>query len=380
MDRQTKIDSIVSLMEDFPAAFNYLNLAGNRAFADWFMPRLEALREFDFWEDDELRVIQARRLGNLLSYLKKTSPFWKERLLAYGINPRSASILEDIKRLPVIDRKFFTGKEAYALPRDESHSMIHTRYTSGTTDTSMAVLISDPEMSLDILSCLFRQPYFDLQKMRELLGRKFFFFLGRTVLPHYASFARGFPLDNFTKLSDPNVRGEIYGILKKEPQTLWAFSTVAAEFAHYLAQDGESLPLLAAYTHSESSPIDERLFVREKLNVPVVHLYVACETAIIGDECTSHFGKGYYHIPRERALIEVLDGDNLPVKNNEEGKLVVTILDRKITPILRYANGDRGRILSVSCDCGKKSPLFEMLGREGDRILFGRHRSCIVPF
>ncbi|KKT17641.1 MAG: hypothetical protein UV98_C0004G0009 [Parcubacteria group bacterium GW2011_GWB1_43_6] len=370
MNQQVKIDAIVSLIESFPAAFNHLNLAGNREFIDWFMPRLDALRESDFWDEKVIEEIQTRRLQNLLSYLQQTSPFWKQRLDAFGIRPESASILKDLKLLPVTDYELFAEeKGAYAIPRGEPQPVIHTRYSSGTTGRNKMILISDPEISLDILSCLFRKPIFDAVAIRKMLERKFFLFLGRTVLPHYASFASSFPLDNYTRLSDPDTRNEIYRILKTSPQILWAFSSIAYEFAHYrLVDDSPPSPLLAIYIHSESSTCEEKLFIKNTFNVPVVHLYISCETAIIGDECSSYFGYGYYHIPRERTIIEIVDENGSPVNDHQEGRIVVTILDRKITPIIRYANGDRGKFPKITCACGKKSPLLEVRGREGENI------------
>lgn len=369
MNNQVKKDMIVSLMESFPPAFNHLNLTENKDFINWFMPRLEVLRESDFWSDDEIKEIQTRRLQNLLSYLERVSPFWKQRLVTFNINPKSISILGDLRKLPVTDRELFIKDAgAYAIPRDEKQPTIHTRYTSGTTNTSLAVLMNEPEMSLTVLSCSFRHSHLNLQIIHSILQRKFFLFLGKTVLPHYASLARSFPFDNYAKMSDANIRKEIYRIIRAEPQILWVYPSIASEFAHFLIRDGVSLPLLAVYLHSESSTLKEKIFIKSAFNVPVIQFYASGETGLIGYECPSYFGNGYYHIPRERAIFEVLDENNLPVKKNSEGRLVITILDRKITPILRYANGDRGRFVDVSCSCGNKSPLYEMLGREGEKI------------
>jgi len=44
MNKQIKIDTIVSLVEDFPSGLNHLDLAGNKEFINWFLPRLEILR------------------------------------------------------------------------------------------------------------------------------------------------------------------------------------------------------------------------------------------------------------------------------------------------------------------------------------------------
>jgi phenylacetate-coenzyme A ligase PaaK-like adenylate-forming protein len=50
---------------------------------------------------------------------------------------------------------------------------------------------------------------------------------------------------------------------------------------------------------------------------------------------------------------------------------VVTGLTKKHMPIIRYRVGDLGRWLLKTCSCGRKEPLFEILGRCDDRIHVG---------
>ena len=60
-----------------------------------------------------------------------------------------------------------------------------------------------------------------------------------------------------------------------------------------------------------------------------------------------------------------------PVPRGETGELVVTGLNKKHMPIIRYRVGDLGRWAAGSCGCGRKEPLFEILGRCDDRIHVG---------
>ena len=67
--------------------------------------------------------------------------------------------------------------------------------------------------------------------------------------------------------------------------------------------------------------------------------------------------------------MEIVDDDGKQLKNDGEGNIVLTVLDRTAMPIIRYSTGDRGRILSKLCSCGKLAPLLELQGRKKAIIL-----------
>ena len=62
-------------------------------------------------------------------------------------------------------------------------------------------------------------------------------------------------------------------------------------------------------------------------------------------------------------------GKSLP--SNESGELLVTDLLNEVFPLIRYRNGDRGRILDKKCSCGSCFPLLgKIQGRITDVIRF----------
>jgi phenylacetate-coenzyme A ligase PaaK-like adenylate-forming protein len=60
-----------------------------------------------------------------------------------------------------------------------------------------------------------------------------------------------------------------------------------------------------------------------------------------------------------------------PVARGSVGELVVTGLNKRHMPIIRYRVGDLGRWADRTCECGREEPLFEILGRCDDRIHVG---------
>ena len=74
-------------------------------------------------------------------------------------------------------------------------------------------------------------------------------------------------------------------------------------------------------------------------------------------------GLGDLKIVGERCVVEILDDDNNPVPDGQEGYIVVTDFENTMTPIIRYKSGDRGK-----CRFHKNGyrVLYDIIGRGVD--------------
>jgi len=99
--------------------------------------------------------------------------------------------------------------------------------------------------------------------------------------------------------------------------------------------------------------------------------YATNDVGAIGYQCR-HLSGGFHHIHNELQYVEILNPKTLkPVKIGEEGKVIVTNLNRRLQPIIRYDVGDMGRWLDKKCPCGEPGPIFELLGRSDDVLIIG---------
>ncbi|HAH31287.1 MAG TPA: hypothetical protein DCL44_03120 [Elusimicrobia bacterium] len=99
--------------------------------------------------------------------------------------------------------------------------------------------------------------------------------------------------------------------------------------------------------------------------------YASADAGVIGFQCPECV-KGQHHLFAFSQFIEFVDQDTMaPMKKGDIGELVVTGLSKKHMPIIRYRVGDLGRWVMKPCGCGRKEPLFEILGRCDDRIHVG---------
>jgi phenylacetate-CoA ligase len=101
------------------------------------------------------------------------------------------------------------------------------------------------------------------------------------------------------------------------------------------------------------------------------------ETKEIAWECL----EGGLHVNADVVLVEILDSAGRSLPEGREGDIVVTLLVNRAMPFLRYRMGDRGRLGTSECVCGRATPMLDVLsGRESETLVLagGRRLSPLV--
>jgi phenylacetate-CoA ligase len=95
--------------------------------------------------------------------------------------------------------------------------------------------------------------------------------------------------------------------------------------------------LKKVFTTSEVCDDLDKKILENGFGVPVINEYGAAELDLIGFEDQN----GDWLVNYETLFVEILDDNNLPVNDGQEGKVVVTSLYNKAMPFIRYELGDR---------------------------------------
>src|SRR4030095_2356088 len=109
--------------------------------------------------------------------------------------------------------------------------------------------------------------------------------------------------------------------------------------------------------------------------------YGAPEYAPIAAECAF----GNKHLFEDRAIIEVVDENGRVLPPGERGdRILLTLLERRTQPLIRYEISDMVRELPGTCACGRPFRLIESIeGRREDILYFpprgGEARVAIHP-
>ena len=108
--------------------------------------------------------------------------------------------------------------------------------------------------------------------------------------------------------------------------------------------------------------------IKNKWNIELYSTYASTEMSTAFAEC--EFQQGGHHHP-ELIIVEILDDDNTPVNEGEEGELVITTLGVEAMPLLRFKTGDVVRAHYNACKCGRNTlRLGPVIGRKKHMIKY----------
>jgi phenylacetate-CoA ligase len=114
--------------------------------------------------------------------------------------------------------------------------------------------------------------------------------------------------------------------------------------------------------------------IENMFGTKVYDYYGSRETNNLAGECK----EGLMHVLAFHNYIEVLNNHNQPVKEGEEGRVIVTNLHNYSMPFLRYEIGDMAVLGPKKCKCGNTLPtLKKVTGRITDH--FVKEDGTIIP-
>jgi phenylacetate-CoA ligase len=159
-------------------------------------------------------------------------------------------------------------------------------------------------------------------------------------------------------LPEESMRQIVAHINSWKPRMLWCYRDGIYVLAQYINQHGivvhppVSVVLGGATVYPFMAVTIEKAF-----RAPVISAYGSREIGAAACECGA--GEGH-HLAAQSHIVESIDPNERPVME-EEGELVITPLMNWAMPFIRYRIGDRGRLTSRRCSCGRAFPLLDAL-------------------
>jgi phenylacetate-CoA ligase len=296
---------------------------------------------------------QRRRLTRILGSARSL-PGYRDRLASWspGEDPYEA-----LARLPVLERsRVQDDPDAFRDARVDSLALT----SSGSTGTPLA-------LRLDRRARWRRRRQFGL------------FFLRHGWLPWRSSVSVKVVSDPSARLGsgalDRTVlaRRAVVSVLDPPERQFESLRRADPEILHGLPSALEQIALRAEaagwrpsrlrriFTASEALPPPLRELLERALGAPVIDSYAASE-ALVGWECAHRRG---IHVLGGNVVLEVLGDDGEPAEPGDVGHVVITTLDNRAMPLLRYAIGDLAIAPRVeACPCGRRGLLIpRVLGR-----------------
>jgi phenylacetate-CoA ligase len=323
--------------------------------------------------------LEATQLGNLqhqLQFVYQNSPFYQNRFKSAGIRPEHIQTINDLRRLPLLDKGDLLDDQTDNPPYGSRLSVAEEKIamlilTSGTSGTGQEVYAMT-RMDVEFSGSAWANWYYrcGMRKGDQLLltwplgtnsGPQGAFLgsykLGANTLPIA-------PYDSKSKIKTYMLKFSPAGIVVT-PAYLSHMTVLCDELGIDPKENFPNLKAIMIATEAYPTSWAERM--EQIWGTRIYELYGntqqcglaagTCETGVL----TKSGERGCLHLDEWHTIFEVIDRETLePVESGEEGELVLTNLFREGSPLIRFRTNDRVRFLEHgSCTCGRPTNCLE---------------------
>lgn len=158
-----------------------------------------------------------------------------------------------------------------------------------------------------------------------------------------------------------------------KPTALLGLPSVIIQLAELVKARGADVKIRTVLYGGEHVGAEARAFLHEVLGCEAVVSagYASVDAGPVGYQC-SHSEGTVHHLLYDYQFLEIIDPETLEVlPRGSVGEIVITNLNRRLMPMIRYRTGDQGRRVEGTCPCGRPGARFELLGRCDDVVRVG---------
>ena len=323
---------------------------------------------------DALASLARDRLRQLLAFAARELPYYRRLFASRGVRPEQDDAYAALQRLPVLDKP-----AARAHARDMTWPAVpggpRPAVTGGTSGDTLNFHLDRGHHARNMGARLALH-----QSLGVRPGDRRLFLWGSPIEVRRSRWRLLRDVLINERVADafdlPAERMYAYleFIRSYRPRLMYGYGTALALLArHALKRGGPPLPAPRAVilTSDETTP-DERAAVQAAFRAPALNEYGSREMGIIAHECLH----GALHVLTPLVYVEILR-DGRPVPPGEAGQIVCTNLAGRAQPLIRYAQGDFGRLRPEPCACGSPLPVLVLEGaRSNGFIVLADGRLC----
>ncbi|MFC4816356.1 phenylacetate--CoA ligase family protein [Flavobacterium sp. GCM10023249] len=339
-------------------------------FFDWSLringfPMKKATAEFDaiisLSETEHQQFIENKK-KEIVAFHLEHNPYYKN----FVGNTKT----EDWNNIPVMTKKDFQKPLVERLSRGYSEKSVFKNKTSGSSGDPFVFAKDKYAHAITWASIIYRFGWYGIDFNQSFQARFYgipldFFGYTKERIKDFLGKRYRFTIFD---LSDKVLENVLKKFQQKEFDYINGYTSSIVLFAKFLQQKNIILTticptLKVCMVTSEMLFEEDKILLEKYLGVPVVNEYGASELDLIAFQNRA----GDWQLNAETLFVEVLDENNQPLPNGQEGKIVITSLFNKAHPFIRYDIGDIGIVDEKSTT--QKPLLKTLIGRTNDIAL-----------
>lgn len=333
---------------------------------------LKELNQSQSWPLQKQQEYQFEKLLRLIHHSVEHVPYYRELFRNEKLVVADIKEPEDIRKIPILTKEIARERNPQLVSRDVDRRRVMKGVTGGTTGPPLKLLRDIPDRNFTWAA--FYRWY---QWMGVNYGDRMVQLWGTPAVLHVPlsykirSAAKDFYYNrhiiNSFHLNERTIPGLLEKIEKEKPLFIRGYLSALIQVSEYILSNHITLshkPRALSSTTETLFPAYKKL-IETAFGSKLYDQYGCGECNSISFDAGDKNG---LYIATEHALLEVLNQDNSHA-GLEQGRFVVTNLDNYAMPIIRYENGDSGRLSEYDETSEIKLPAMkEVLGRTADTI------------
>lgn len=338
---------------------------------------LKELSDSQYFTKKELEEVQTRKLIHLISHAYQNVPYYRRVMNERDLRPIHIQSKSDLSKLPILTKDIIRKNYNDMISIDKRKYVISK--TGGSTGEPLS-------FHLDIDSVSFG-------KAANLRGMGWagYRFGDKTIVIAGSSLGisnekEGIKTKIIRKIANKIPLPAIHldnSIISKyckqinssKPKYIRGYPSAIFLVAHFILENHLSIwRPKAVFTTAERLHQKHRDMIERVFECKIFDGYGCHDGGGHAFECNHHSG---LHLSDERVVSEVIpDSPSDPYC----GEILFTDLHNYIMPFIRYRPGDKVRLSTNKCSCGRELTLIEdVMGRSSDILLFKNCNSLSMP-
>ena len=319
---------------------------------------------------EELQKFQLKKLKKTLAWVNERVPFYRRNLEQSGIRVEDIKSLEDVNKLPVTVKNDLRDNYPFDLCAVPMNEVIRVHASSGTTGKP----ITGPYTLEDLnqwSECMARNLWAAGVRPEDILQNTY----GYGLFTGGLGFHQGATLIGCTIVPTSSGQTERQILIMQDFRSnvlccTPSYALTIAERGKEMKVNFKDLPLRVGIFGAEPWTKGIRQEIEDRLCIKAQEAYGLTELCGPGVSYDCEVQDGL-HINEDHFLAEIVDPLTLdPVPMGEKGELILTSLQRRAMPMIRYRTKDITRLRREPCACGRTLvKMDKIFGRTDDMLV-----------
>jgi len=324
---------------------------------------------YETMPETALREFQLEKLRKTVAWVYQRVPFYRAKLDEAGLVPEDIQSLEDLPRLPFTIKSDLRDSYPFGLFAVPPQECVRIHASSGTTGKPITGGYTREDMA-QWGECMARTLWAAGVRPSDLCQNAY----NMGLFTGGLGFLNGAETLGATLVPSGSGQTERQIILIQDFKTTVIFSTPsyaltiaekAGELGINLRESSLRIGIFGAEPWSE----EMRREIEERLGIEAMEAYGLTEMGGPGVAFSCREKKGL-HINEDHFIAEIIDPvTEEPLPLGEEGELVLTAIQRRAMPLIRYRVRDLTRLYREPCGCGRTFLKMERVRARSDDML-----------